>query len=297
MLIRRREQLLADGYSSDEVQRSVRAGRLVVVRKGCYVARSALPDAADERYAMRVRATGPALAPDAVISHVSAAAVHGLPLWGIGLERVHVTRDRRSGGRVNPRLHVHSGHLPAAEVVVLDGLAVTSVARTVVDLARVLPFEQSVVLADAALHRGLVARAELDAVVEKSARRSGIPAARRVLAFADGLSESPGESRSRVRMRLCGIAQPQLQMPIATRLGVMRADFGWSQYRAVGEFDGLAKYGALLSPGRAPSDAVVAEKLREDAIRDEGWRVTRWIWSELEPFDEVARRIERSFQR
>jgi hypothetical protein len=42
---------------------------------------------------------------------------------------------------------------------------------------------------------------------------------------------------------------------------------------------------------------VVAEKRREDAIRDEDWHVTRWVWSELEPFDAVARRIERSFRR
>jgi hypothetical protein len=118
-----------------------------------------------------------------------------------------------------------------------------------------------------------------------------------VLAFADGLSESPGESRSRVRMRWCGVPQPRLQIPIATRLGVARADFGWPQHRTVGEFDGLVKYGVLLRPGQDPADAVVQEKIREDAIRDEGWRVVRWMWSELEPFDEVARRIERSFRR
>ncbi len=296
MAIRRREHLLADGYSSDEVQRSVRNGALVVVRKGCYIARSALPDTPEDRYAMRVRATGPALAPDAVISHVSAAVLFGLPLWGIRLERVHVTRDRRHGGRVRARLHVHSAHLHATEVAVLDGLAVTSVARTVVDLARSVPFEQAVVLADAALHRELVTRAQLGAVVERGARRSGTPTARRVLAFADGLSESPGESRSRVRMRLCGIPAPQLQMPIATRLGVVHADFGWPRYRTVGEFDGLIKYGALLRPGEAPADVVVREKIREDAIRDEGWRVTRWTWGELEPFDGVAHRIDRSFR-
>jgi hypothetical protein len=69
------------------------------------------------------------------------------------------------------------------------------------------------------------------------------------------------------------------------------------RYRAVGEFDGLAKYGVLLQPGQDPRDAVVAEKRREDAIRDEDWHVTRWVWSELEPFDAVARRIERSFRR
>ena len=98
-------------------------------------------------------------------------------------------------------------------------------------------------------------------------------------------------------MRLCGVPAPQLQMPIATRLGSVRADMGWPGLGALGEFDGLIKYGELVRPGQGPSDAVVAEKRREDAIRDEGWRVVRWTWSDLERFDEVARRIERSFRR
>ena len=69
------------------------------------------------------------------------------------------------------------------------------------------------------------------------------------------------------------------------------------QYRAVGEFDGLVKYGRLLRPGQDAGQAVFEEKRREDAIRDEDWRVTRWTWPDLEPFEGVARRIERSFRR
>ncbi|HEX3260446.1 MAG TPA: hypothetical protein VHS35_18130 [Pseudonocardia sp.] len=296
MLIRRR-RLLADGYTSDEVQRGVRSGQLILLRKGCYVPPSALPEKPEDRYALRVRATVPELAPDAVISHASAAALFGLPLWGVGLARVHVTRARRNGGSVHRHLHVHSAQLDTADLDVYDGFLVTSIPRTVADLARSLPFEHAVVLADAVLNRGLATREELEAAIERGTRRSGTPAARRVVAFADGRSESPGESRSRVRMRLSGLPEPELQMPINTRLGAYRADFGWPRYRAVGEFDGLAKYGVLLQPGQDPRDAVVAEKRREDAIRDEDWHVTRWVWSELEPFDAVARRIERSFRR
>jgi hypothetical protein len=65
----------------------------------------------------------------------------------------------------------------------------------------------------------------------------------------------------------------------------------------VGEFDGLIKYGALLRAGDDPSRAVIREKLREDAIRDAGWRVVRWVWSELDPFDAVAARIRRRLER
>ena len=182
-------------------------------------------------------------------------------------------------------------------MVVVDGFGVTSVARTVADIARSHPFEVAVVIADAALNRELVTLGELSAAVERSERRPGIGAARRVLTFADGRSQSPGESRSRVRMRRLGLPTPQLQMPIETRLGLFHADFGWPEFRAVGEFDGLIKYGAQLQPGQDPTEVVIAEKIREDAVRDEDWRVTRWIWKELEPFDEVAPRIERSFRR
>ena len=50
----------------------------------------------------------------------------------------------------------------------------------------------------------------------------------------------------------------------------------------LGEFDGRVKYGRLLRPGQEPGDAVFEEKRREDAIRDEGWGVVRWVWSDLQ---------------
>ena len=67
--------------------------------------------------------------------------MHGLPTWGLALDRAHVTFDRPSGGRLEARLHVHTAPLHADDVVIVDGLAVTSVARTVVDVARRARFE------------------------------------------------------------------------------------------------------------------------------------------------------------
>jgi hypothetical protein len=297
MDILRRGRLLADGYSPAELRRYVRTGEFVALRRGAYADPAQLPDSPEARHVLAVRAASPALVSDAVISHTSAAALFGLPLWGVRLDRVQVTRVRTYGGRVDPRLHVHSARLTADEVVVMDRIAATSPSRTIVDLARSLPFEEAVSMADAALHQQLVVPAELAEALGRAARRPGVAAARRVAAFADGRSESPGESRSRVRMRRLGLPEPVLQMPIPTRFGTYFVDFGWPQYRAVGEFDGLIKYGRLLRSGQDPGEAVVAEKRREDAIRDEEWRVTRWIWSELELFDAVARRIERSFRR
>ena len=59
----------------------------------------------------------------------------------------------------------------------------------------------------------------------------------------------------------------------------------------MGEFDGLVKYGRLLQPGQAPAEAVVAEKLREDALRDQDLRVVRWTWTDLSPFTPTATRL------
>ena len=46
-------------------------------------------------------------------------------------------------------------------------------------------------------------------------------------------------------------------------------------------FDGRVKYSKLLRPGEGAEDAVYREKLREDALRDQGWQMARWGWDDL----------------
>jgi hypothetical protein len=292
-----RPRLLEAGFTDDELRRWRADRQLVTVRPGVYVRAGdvQLLDAA-ARHALEVRAAVQQVASGAVVSHVSAAALHGLPLWAAPLDRVHVTRNRRSGGRRSRFLHLHAAALEPDEIVFVDGNAVTSVARTIADLARSLPFEPAVVTADAALHRRLVDRAALVEAVERSSNRRGNTAARRVVAFADARSESPGESRSRVALQRAGLPMPVLQY--AVRRGntwVARVDFGWPELRTVGEFDGVAKYGRLLRPGQTAADAVVEEKRREDAIRDTGLRVRRWGWDDLDNFGPVATRLRQTF--
>jgi hypothetical protein len=75
-----------------------------------------------------------------------------------------------------------------------------------------------------------------------------------------------------------------------------RVDFGWPELRTIGEFDGLVKYGRTLRPDQDPVEVLVAEKLREDALRAEDLGVTRWIWSDLARFAPIAARIRSSFR-
>ena len=76
-----------------------------------------------------------------------------------------------------------------------------------------------------------------------------------------------------------------------------RSDFAWEEFGTVGEFDGKAKYGALLRPGQTAADAVYAEKLREDEIRDAGWQVARWTWPDFDRPQVVRDRLQRAFVR
>lgn len=106
-------------------------------------------------------------------------------------------------------LHLHAAALEADEVTVVGGVPVTSVARTVADLGRLLPFESALVPADAALHLCRVTPAELRDSVKRAAHRLGNGDARRVVEFADGRSESPGETRSPVARSAQGRSAPR----------------------------------------------------------------------------------------
>ena len=116
--------------------------------------------------------------------------------------------------------------------------------------------------------------------------------------FADGRSESVGESRSRVLLHHLDLAPSTLQWDVVASGGVFvgRTDFAWETERVVGEFDGRVKYGRLLGPGQDPGDVVFEEKRREDVIRDEDWGVVRWVWSELTPMV-LGPRVHRALER
>lgn len=230
------------------------------------------------RHLVLTRAVTRELSDEAVVSHISAAVVHGLPIWCLPLNRVHVTRNRRTGARTGPKVRVHTAALDADEVVEVEGLRVTSVERTVVDLARKLPLARAVVLGDAAL-RDRTTADRLAVQLERAKGSRGCPAARRAVAQFDGRAESPGESLSRLVMREAGLPPPQLQATILDGWGefVGRVDFLFPERGVIGEFDGLVKY-----RGGSPETTVIKEKVREDALRALGWLVVRWTWSELD---------------
>ncbi|RBY82508.1 hypothetical protein DQ238_04275 [Geodermatophilus sp. TF02-6] len=282
LLLRRAAE--EQGWSDDELARHTRSGHLARLRPGAYLL-GGPPTAEETRHRLLVHATLAGLRRPAAVSHQSAAVLLGLPVWGAGLGRVHVTRRPPASSEVGRYLRCHVARLGDDEVVEVDGLPVTAPTRTLLDLGRSLPLGAAVVSLDAALFQRLVHPAELAAGLAAITGTRGSRAAARAVRFADGRSESVGESRSRVLLHRLGLGPSTLQLPISTSSGVFlgRADFAWEQARVVGEFDGRIEYGRLLRPGQEPGDAVFEEKRREDAVRAEDWGVVRWTWADLTP--------------
>ncbi len=207
----------------------------------------------------------------------SAAAVWGLPAidpWPAHVSRM-ATGLRTRGSRL---VRVRTG--PPAEPVAVQGVLVTGVARTVVDLARTGSLARGLAAADHALRHKLCTRAQLqEAAVEVPARARGRPRALLVAELADAQSMSAGESLSRAAMFRLNLPRPELQVRVEDPQGLVGiADFGWPG--VVGEFDGRRKYGVApeSDPTRA-AEALWREKRREDRFRRRV-RMARWTWAD-----------------
>jgi hypothetical protein len=296
--IRLTRTLLDLGYDYDDLRRLRRGGELVRVRRGAYVREDDPDQLVEERHRRLVLGTAPQLRDGAVLSHGSAAVLHRLPVWPAAVQRVHVTRNRRGNGVKRSLVQVHGAPLLALDIVMIENMSVTSLRRTVLDLARTLPMMEAVAAGDRALALGLT-RQELDAGLQAMERWPGVRAARRVVAFLDERSESPGESASRVRLMEEGLPRPEPQHEIFGPDGrlIARVDFYWEEHKTVGEFDGRIKYGRLLKPGQRIEDVLFDEKLREDAVRDLGLQVVRWISRDLYRVGALRERVLRAFAR
>jgi hypothetical protein len=293
-----RRRAVADGDSDQEIRRLRHRGGWSALQRGAYLVGAAEPDRR-ARHLLVVRATVAGLRTPAVVSHGSAAALHDLPLWRVPLEQVHVTRRPPGRSADEARLRSHVARMAPDDVMVIGGIAVTSITRTVVDLARVLPFDAALVVADAALASGATSPGALRAGLDAGAGTRGSRRAGRLVAAADGRSESVGESRSRAVFIEGGLPLPDLQVEVRRPDGVLvgRGDFGWRRQRVLGEFDGRVTYGRLLRPGQDAGDAVFAEKRREDALRDEVWGVVRWVWVDLDAPAQLVTRVGRALER
>lgn len=298
--LQHRSEAVQDGITDWELSHRTRRGELIRVTRGSYIDETQHRDLdAVGRHRALVHAVAHRSGDDVVFSHISAAAIHGFDLWKAPLHNVHLTHTGTGHGSVRNGVHRHYDQLDASEVVSVGGLSVTTAARNVADLARMLCLESAVVTGDHALHLARLTKAQLEQTIASAAGRKGAYRARLAVSLMDERSESVGESLSRLTLRKLKLPAPDLQKHVwgihGQELG--RTDFYFPGRAVVGEFDGRVKYGKYLKPGQQQGDAIYLEKLREDRIRDTGLVIVRWIWTDLQHPQQLRLRILKAFER
>ncbi|WP_045824440.1 type IV toxin-antitoxin system AbiEi family antitoxin domain-containing protein [Williamsia herbipolensis] len=274
-----RATAMAAGFTDAELARAVRNGDLVRVIRGVFVdGATRSPEAHHRLVAIAVAGQSTSM----VISHQSAAAIHRLAMLKPQLGRVHTIVAVGAGAHRRSARHEHEAAVTPEEVTVIDGVAVTTLERTAVDVActTTMGFAGALAVFDAALRAG-ADREVMDSMLQST--RRGIGQARRALRHADRESENPGESWGRAQMIDAGLPIARLQHEFHHGDGtlVARTDYDWDGL-LVGEFDGMTKYQKYLRRGETPFDAMRREKVREDALRKLGIMVIRWTWDDLE---------------
>jgi len=265
-----------------ELQRAAERGRLVRVHRGAYYPFERWDRLTQtERYTFHVLGAVGTNRSNPTISHVSAAVLHGAPIIGPMPTLVHMLATTAAGTRTEHGYRKHATEFPSEGLELRGELRMTSLCRTLAEVAADSPFLTAVGVLDWAFANHPINADEVSGMLNRLNIRRGRRRAERAIAFADARSGSPGETLSRVRMWEAGLPAPELQVPFSDGAGLIGVvDFWWPDHHLIGEFDGVSKYVRdEFTGGREPADVVMAEKAREDRLRALGPTVARWGWS------------------
>lgn len=258
-----RRQLVDAGLGARTIQRRVEAGRLRRLHRGVY-AYGGGPSTRPGTWLAAVLAHGD----DALLSHSSAAE-----LWGLRRPKagpVDVTSHEGHRGRAEIRLH--QGGVHRAERKVKDRIPITSVARTLLDLAEEVDFRELERAWEEADRLGLLQLGEIELACERAYGRHALKPIRRLLADARAatFTRSPLEDRFAAFCRELGLPAP------ATNALVLghEVDAYWPAHRLIIELDGFAYH--------AHRAAFERDRARDAALQAGGYHVVRLTHRRLE---------------
>lgn len=276
-------QAFERGWTRSQLFRRERSGLLRRVRQGLYV-HSAFGDSWHQRLWLEVLGAGGR----AAVSTRAAAALHGFRRSTAGAIEVQ-TSENGSHRPVFGTVH-ETFWMPASHITDVGGLPVTSVARTVFDLAgqpaHPLTFRNEVLranhltqmtwLVNHAIRDHGMRMLDLDRVLASTGRR-GKPGTAIIREVVDDLGVDYAPSASELQdlfievLDAHGVARPDDEVDLGTsERWVGRVDFVWRRQRLIVEVDGRQH--------AAPLDRR-ADRARDAAFEAEGWtvvRVTRW---------------------
>lgn len=216
--------------------------------------------------------------PEAVLSHWSAAA-----LWAVrpnSRSSIDVTTPHRS--RSWHHIHRHLSRIPPDERTLKEGIPVTTVPRTILDLAATEDADTVENLLRESEFRQLTDRLSLPDLIERYPGKRGT---RKVQLALDRLKEDPvGRKRSRLEerfapfLRLHRLPLPRFNDWILLGDKRYQVDCHWPDLRQVVELDGW--------DGHSTRTAFREDRARDRRLAAAGYRVTRLTWNQLE--DEPA---------
>jgi very-short-patch-repair endonuclease len=262
-------QLVDLGLTRGAIEHRLAAGRLYRVHHGVY---SLTPSLTPRGHVM---AAVLACGPDALLSHRSAADLHGLRQTNQRKTDVTVPRKSRHG---RPTIRIHSSTFDPEDVATVDNIPVTSVARTILDLAGVLDEHQ---LLRAIENAERLQKFDLRALHRAMARRPrarGIAKLRRVLATY----REPPDTRSELeRTFLELIRSSPLPDPLVnTIVAGLEVDFCWPRFKLVVELDGRAYHSSRR--------AFETDRIRDATLQRHGYRVLRITYRRLKEEPEAV---------
>ncbi|WP_173921994.1 hypothetical protein [Agromyces sp. Marseille-P2726] len=267
------------------------AGHLVAVRRGIYVPAAGRDDlSAVDRHREMAFAVAHQR-PGVVFAGFTAALLSGMPVVGGVSRDVTVLASGTSGRRRNGVVEIV--RRTGAPILTDDGVAVTPIVDTLIEVARSRPLLTALTMTDAALWVPRFGATKAVTTIEdlRSAFEALLPfpGSRKVAAVLDRATtraETPLETLSRVRIEEFGFPRPELHVLVNRPGGRGPAflDFAWPHHGVWGEADGAGKYlGSALSEGdrRSPGEIVRDEKMRENDVRAvTRWACGRWDWDE-----------------
>lgn len=259
-----RRQLIALGISRHAIDRLIERGWLRVVHRGVYaIGHGSLTRKG--HWMAAVLAAGP----DAALSHRSAAALWRLGLMELAVVEVTIPRAcRRRRGIVT-----HRAALGADEIAIVDGIPVTTVARTLLDLAGLLPRRQL----ERALHEADIQRlwdvTGLHALVDRYPTRNGTRSLRAILADHAAISKHELERRFLAFLEGNRFPRPETNRLIPTAVRSYECDVVFDSARLIVELDGYETHGTRKQ--------FEEDRARDRALTIAGWRVIRITWRQL----------------
>jgi hypothetical protein len=256
-------QLRAAGLSADAVERRVRVGHLHRIHRGVYAVGHRALRAEGHRLAA-VLACGPG----AVLSHRSAAA--HWELLATSQERIDVTAPRSRQGVPGIRLHT-SRSLDAQDTTSHEGIPITTVHRTLLDLAATAREHQLENALAQAMHLQLYDQRAIDDVIARSNGHRGTSILKDATEQEPQITKSMWEVRMLALVRGANLPEPRCNAVLhAPDHGECKPDFYWPAYGVIVETDGWEAHRTLA--------AFRSDRAKDAALTAAGYKVLRFTW-------------------